>query len=237
MDIFQWFESEKGIEIPLYLKNLLKASGYDNKLVLSKISDDDFGKIEKFASTKLITIASPHEYRDFYGPYFDKFPSEFEIVDGHKNLIREIREILKQGQIRKHDKCTMTDENLEDCSENDLSSNLKMEPIDIDEENSFISRQTKQSLKAKYEIEFITEDYDSAWNRMHFQTSLNAANYLICYITCFCEERIKVSKLPKSKNCKPRWILSNFYVHFEKKHIRKISERKLISGHDFSHEK
>lgn len=82
------------VNIPIYIKNILALSGYDCIPVLRKFDAERFNKLEDFVRNKMrVLIESPldtdEDKKCYYHLYY-KIPSQFEIVEGHKELIMEI---------------------------------------------------------------------------------------------------------------------------------------------------
>ncbi|XP_044758739.1 uncharacterized protein LOC123316627 [Coccinella septempunctata] len=221
-------EYETNIKIPSYLKNLLKATGYDTRLVLTKLNEDHFSKIETFAVTKLVPMVSAAQRKDFFGPVFHADPSSFQILDGHKVLLLEISEQLKKRNKKYSDQWTMT-ENLETINDEKTSEgevkkeikSLQFSTQNLTEENETISRKLKQTLKSKFKNYWLSERIEEQWNNVMMKTYLTPSNSLNCQITCFCNQKIIINKLSRSCTTKARWIYSNYHTHFEKKHILK----------------
>lgn len=82
------------VHIPIYIKNILALSGFDSIPVLRKFDSERFKKLEDFVRNKMrVLIESPLEtdedIKNYYHLYY-KIPKQFEIVEGHKELIMEI---------------------------------------------------------------------------------------------------------------------------------------------------
>lgn len=86
------------VHIPIYIKNILELSGFDNIAVLRKIDPERIHKLEEFVRNKMrVLIEAPldtdEEKRNYYHLYY-KIPTQFEIVEGHKELIMEISQFV-----------------------------------------------------------------------------------------------------------------------------------------------
>lgn len=98
----------------------------------------------------------------------------------------------------------------------------------LTEENVTISRKLKQTLKSKYENYWLSEKIEEKWNNVVMATHLSSSNSLVCQITCFCKDKIKINKLSRSPTTKARWIYSNYHSHFEKKHA--LKNNSMVKG-------
>lgn len=86
------------VNIPIYIKNILELSGFDNIAVLRKFDPERINKLEDFVRKKMrVLIEAPldtdEEKRNYYHLYY-KIPAQFEIVEGHKELIMEISKFV-----------------------------------------------------------------------------------------------------------------------------------------------
>ncbi|XP_034248169.1 uncharacterized protein LOC117649460 [Thrips palmi] len=90
---------ETDIQIPLMLQNILALNGYDSKSLLASINDEVFNKIEAFmkASSDLL---SEEEVQQYYGIFKSK-PDKFQLLEGHKQLLRNISQKIVEQQKKK----------------------------------------------------------------------------------------------------------------------------------------
>lgn len=243
-DFYSHIEKSLNTQIPVYLKNLLKINGYNSKIVLKNIGNNDFEAIENFAKNDLVEIIPKSEYKNFYGPYFFNSPNKFKITAGDKKLIQIISDFLKgESSIKTFkDKATMT--NIETTSiqttpsegpsdsschknENKNENELEMLEHDLTIENASVSRIIKKWVCKKIsEIKQgsgrdndLKTDLKNKFNNIVFRTNVSSQGGLNCNITCFCGEKIKIYKQSQKSTFKARWICSNYYCHFSKKHL------------------
>lgn len=78
-------------EIPIYIKNVLSAFGYNNAVTLRKFNEEKIKSLEDFVKNdlNLFIDTSACDLKEYYY-VFSKDVSKFKIIDGHKELIMEI---------------------------------------------------------------------------------------------------------------------------------------------------
>lgn len=83
--------------VPMYIRNLLACQGFDCIAAIKNIVDDDIQHLEMFAKSEEYgrKIPKDADREQFYGFYHDA-QDRFEIVRGHKVLLREIVKFLSQ---------------------------------------------------------------------------------------------------------------------------------------------
>uniref|UniRef100_A0A6E8VLR3 Uncharacterized protein n=1 Tax=Anopheles coluzzii TaxID=1518534 RepID=A0A6E8VLR3_ANOCL len=83
--------------VPIYLKNLLKMSGYEAESSLRNLNDDDFIDMERFAREELIHLVPATQ---FYFHIFCSDPArEFRLVPGHRKLLLQISAYLNYTKV------------------------------------------------------------------------------------------------------------------------------------------
>ncbi|XP_024887128.1 uncharacterized protein LOC112464402 [Temnothorax curvispinosus] len=83
-----------GLNIPVYLKNIMRLKGYDTPIAIEKMSADTTKELELFGRTEMLKFIKEGEK---YSDYFNKYhicPSEFRIPTGHKALLDEIQKFV-----------------------------------------------------------------------------------------------------------------------------------------------
>lgn len=85
-DPFEEAELELGIKLPIWLKNIFVANGYDDKIIVGKIEEEDIKSTEDFAINTLPYIIEENEKKDYYG-IFKNHISNFKILDGYKKKL------------------------------------------------------------------------------------------------------------------------------------------------------
>lgn len=92
-----WDLIERKISIifPTYLRNILKLRGYDNAASVKTITSEDIEKFEIFAKTemnnRLPEFSRPIDYFYIYIG-----PDDFEILPGHKIILKEVVAYVKE---------------------------------------------------------------------------------------------------------------------------------------------
>lgn len=84
-------ETEIGLKVSVYLKNIMHLEGYDTSIAIQRMSADTIKELELFGRTEMLKFIKEGEK---HSDYFDKYhicPSEFRIPTGHKILLSEIR--------------------------------------------------------------------------------------------------------------------------------------------------
>lgn len=83
-------EREYSFKIPKYLVNLLNLQGYDNIFSVNQLDDDAINQLEVYARNERFRKQIPKEadLRDYFGIFYND-PAEFEILPGHKKLLRK----------------------------------------------------------------------------------------------------------------------------------------------------
>lgn len=87
-------ETEIGLKVPVYLKNIMHLEGYDTSIAIQRMSADTIKELELFGRTEMLKFIKEGEK---HSDYFDKYhicPSEFRIPTGHKILLSEIQKFV-----------------------------------------------------------------------------------------------------------------------------------------------
>lgn len=87
-------ETEMGLKVPVYLKNIMRLEGYDTTVAIQRMSAEDIEKLKLFGRKEMLMFIKKGEK---CSDYFDKYytcPSEFHIPTGHKILLNEIQKFV-----------------------------------------------------------------------------------------------------------------------------------------------
>lgn len=91
------------VKLPNYLVLLLTYNGYDNMVSLSRIDIPAIEKMETFARSKLSILLKDEEKTDFFG-IFDAMPELFEVVEGDRQLLFDLKDeivkLLRRGTLK-----------------------------------------------------------------------------------------------------------------------------------------
>lgn len=93
---WNFMERKMAIIFPTYLRNILKLRGYDNAVSVKAITTDDIeNNFEIFAKTSMTNrIPKNGNHEDYFSIYDG--PDDFEIIPGHKILLAEVVEYIKE---------------------------------------------------------------------------------------------------------------------------------------------
>ncbi|XP_033219561.1 uncharacterized protein LOC117174499 isoform X2 [Belonocnema kinseyi] len=93
-----WIEAETANKatIPLYLKNLLMMTEFDNLPSLEGLDTQQVEMMESFAQTEMENLIDPENpLTDYYGIY-GKYSKNFKILPGHRILLKELRDYCRK---------------------------------------------------------------------------------------------------------------------------------------------
>ena len=84
-------EYKIGFALPVYLKNILSMSGFDNPISFKRITEADIAEIEQFVLSDKMKKRIPKDgnLREYFGTFYEN-PEDFEIVLGHKKMLIEV---------------------------------------------------------------------------------------------------------------------------------------------------
>ncbi|CAG9765751.1 unnamed protein product [Ceutorhynchus assimilis] len=92
------------VQIPKNIKSLLSYCGWNSVSTFQNISESDIDEMERFARDDLSQLLEGTELKEFFG-VFAKKPSLFKLHGGHRQLLRNIKEMCKATSQIKCSKC------------------------------------------------------------------------------------------------------------------------------------
>lgn len=223
------FLTSIGIEIPIYLQNILKYAGYDTFHLLSELTDDDIKSLEKFTREDLNQLLGPQDdKKDFFGIFHNNVDI-FKIVPGHKKLLLEAALKLKLRETENRRKLDLNQQKLE--SENLKDDQDKSAPPTAlqNQEFSEICKQILSTQKAYIANLFANHsDYEkrlSQINKIEVKV-LKKNERMTGVISCpFCDKETNLSWFKQKENYNARPVYGNYHFHI-KKHLEKDNKGK-----------
>lgn len=96
-EFFTLLEKKLKVKIPIYVKNVLKISGFDNVLIMSKMKDESILQMEHFMQNEFIDIMIEERQSidDYYGIYKNA-RNNFKFLCGHKLLLKTLSKFCKE---------------------------------------------------------------------------------------------------------------------------------------------
>ncbi|XP_043274622.1 uncharacterized protein [Venturia canescens] len=83
-------EKESGVNVPAYIKNILKFNNFDNPLSFRHITPETIKELEEFSRHTMKDLLEPEtDLYQFYGR-FHKDPQKFQFMIGDRHLIEEL---------------------------------------------------------------------------------------------------------------------------------------------------
>ncbi|KAL0100980.1 hypothetical protein PUN28_019401 [Cardiocondyla obscurior] len=235
-DIFAEAERSLDMKIPTSLKNLLKASGFENEIIMANMNDSDIQNILLFARKDLHKLIEKEDLPNYYGLYW-KNPSVFEIMPGHKLMLSKPKE--KQIKRTEQKNQILHEVNLNQPSTSQLLSPINDEVTDDNLLASSEASRLEESLRVRKIITSwaqgkVTKDRWKTLKDPLYDILINIhASELNCSIKCFCGSTYNISKFSKGGSKSKRWIYSNFQVHLLKKHIESSSATKFVNKKNY----
>lgn len=211
--------------IPTYIINILKLTGYDSPVVLGNVTMEDIAVMESFVRSNLEALL-PDNYNayDYYGSYGNN-KTAFQFVPGHLKLIFELKAFInkKSPQNFKRTEASKHKQNFVN-GQSSSSQNTCVEAeicgkIPEPENNStkisqlvtiWLQKNVPTSLKTKFDFTnlFIIVNEESA------------------KIKCpLCENHF-INIVSSQLKTERRWIISNFVRHIKKVHLERMAEAK-----------
>lgn len=252
-NIFCDIEKQLNTKIPQTLRNILIVTGFDDIQLLKDITEKNIFEIEVFVKTKLHTCIKQEDYINYYGPLYCNSPENFQFVLGHKIILDKISQYCKQKLSKKFDKATMTEPLLDekqdsrkedsaavtevrgvDCTIKSKHNGKTTNTTDISLENKYILKTIKNWTNTKFES-FDTAVFDNMKIFCTVAESTNSNVSMTCTINCFCGINIKISKMSRSSGGSSRWIYTNYYTHFNRRHSPSKQHLDLDLDRDFNH--
>lgn len=254
MDLYALVREKFHEEVPLYLKNILKHSGYDNRLSLANITEKEINQIELFAKTQLKYILlkkSNVNYEEFYHLYNDNI-EDFIILPGHKKFLLAIGEMCgeENNKMKLKESFFSDDYNTKRRKISNLPIPTTSEEIGSDACESINGDKSGDSVNSQEEYRYV---YDICYqwikkfsdtlsepeqnkvietlHRLEIKISASSLEDTVyyAYIKCsLCQTEIKTQKRIR-KEGNSTWLISNFYKHFKFHFSEKpaSSERKM----------
>lgn len=88
-------EKESSINVPSYIKNILRFNNFDNSLSFRHITANTIQELEEFFRDVMKDFLEPEtDLQLFYGRYH-KCPEKFQFMIGNKHLIGELVTFVK----------------------------------------------------------------------------------------------------------------------------------------------
>ncbi|KAB0792792.1 hypothetical protein PPYR_14751 [Photinus pyralis] len=254
-DIFQEFQKEYNVVIPLYLKNLLKFCGFDNQATLSQWSEDKAKEVVKVA-VDFIPSVFPTSKDAYLGPFSNS--KVFDILPGQKLLLEKLKlfaERKEKAQAESHKRKIQNRDNrekkrpknnlheneqnsdkIQKSSQNfpdDMCTNRGTNVIGTGAEKDNIIATIKKWILGQLVTYNVAckENADIQTKLLTLDLTFSNDFEKIPSILCFCSKTIKLHRT--KSNCVA--IYSNYYKHF-KTHLKaslKGSEKNITS--DFAH--
>lgn len=194
------YEQEYHEQFPIYLKNIIKDSGYADVTFLANCENFEnlMYNLEKFAREELPLIVSKEYWNDYFGKYANN-PGNFKILPGHRIKIAQLIKKCQEMKKRKRE-----NHRLEPPAT--LTSNVP--PPDQNQLLQALAIPIKKWAKAYVSEHSIAINCDTIDN-MNIEIIKCTNNICEAKLECFlCNTSIKLSKYMT----KP-WITSNFYKH------------------------
>lgn len=212
-NIFDDFEREFKVKIPIHLKKLLIFAGFDNNLTLEDLNDDDLGQIEETARAVV-----PNVFRnDELFQYLDKFascPGSFCLLPGQKKLLFKLGLFAKNRMIvpNEQGKARKIAPNKEKSKSQRpvAAQNESTEEISIEERNDIIQKAIRWTREyicstSKDDASKVLEKI----NEMKIIVMPGTTKY--CQICCFiCSSKCKIFRAATGT-----WLLSNYHKHLK----------------------
>ncbi|XP_018563230.1 uncharacterized protein LOC108904975 [Anoplophora glabripennis] len=254
MDLFALVREKFHEEVPLYLKNILKHSGYDNRLSLAGITEKEINQIELFAKTQLKYILlkkSNVNYEEFYHLYNENI-EDFIILPGHKKLLLAIGEMCAEenNKMKLKESFFSDDYNAKRRKISNLPIPIASEDLGSDACESISGDKSGDSVNSQEEYKYV---YDICYqwikkfsdtlseseqnkvietlHRLEIKISSASPEDTVYYAyikCCICQTEIKTQKRIRREG-NSTWLISNFYKHFKFHFSEKpaSSERKV----------
>ncbi|XP_031357928.1 uncharacterized protein LOC116181664 isoform X2 [Photinus pyralis] len=199
-------EQKLEVQIPLFLKNIVKVSGLANKIGIKNLSEDDINRLEEFVKGELVDLIDKEEYENYYGPLFKKKPTNFKFLMGHRKLLLAMSE--SQRELTTTTSQQQNKRKVKPSREPSIASTCNNTNLQMAENLSKYSTKIKQNIVSwvlllKKESK-ITEDeereYTTKIKSIEYQCSPDDDDFICCYIPCFiCDAKVKDNSKPKSK--------------------------------------
>lgn len=241
-DLFDNIEESLGIHLPLYLKNILKYSGYDNRLSLANITEADIRDIEAFARSSLMIHLKDKKvknYEDFYHIFSDNIEN-FMILPGHQKLIMAIgtmlaekinEEKLKNASqkqtnqaAKKRKLCQVASTSVASEMPGDGIVQIKTENIHLDinaqQESKYLKQYCTQSIRKLQEVLPETKKLQIEDNLQYLEINISRScvDGVVCfgYVKCpICRTEVKVQKQIRGEGKAACWLIWDFCKHFK----------------------
>lgn len=194
------YEQEHHEQFPIYLKNIIKDSGYADVTFLANCESFEnlMYNLEKFAREELPLIVSKEYWNDYFGKYANN-PGNFKILPGHRIKIAQLIKKCQEMKKRKR-------ENHRVEPPASLTSNVP--PPDQNQLLQALAIPIKKWAKAYVSEHSLGINCDTI-DHMNIEITKCTNNICEAKLDCFlCNTSIKLSKYMT----KP-WITSNFYKH------------------------
>ncbi|KAB0803810.1 hypothetical protein PPYR_00780 [Photinus pyralis] len=192
-------EQKLEVQIPLFLKNIVKVSGLANKIGIKNLSEDDINRLEEFVKGELVDLIDKEEYENYYGPLFKKKPTNFKFLMGHRKLLLAMSE--SQRELTTTTSQQQNKRKVKPSREPSIASTCNNTNLQMAENLSKYSTKIKQNIVSwvlllKKESK-ITEDeereYTTKIKSIEYQCSPDDDDFICCYIPCFiCDAKVKV---------------------------------------------
>lgn len=186
---FDLLYEEYGLDVPLYMANILSINGFDNLLSLQELEESDIKSMEHFAREEMIDLVKDDERVDFYGIFHDSI-DKFKFIAGHRKMLLGLKSVLNTEEPPRKRK------RLEDSNDNkkpDMNDIRKM-LINVVNKNEALKLCEKQISESFIELHGESESCKAR---------------ISCVFTG-CKQK---TEIPFKDN---RWITSNFTRHVKK---------------------
>lgn len=198
-----------GAEIPLHLKNMLTAQGYDNFVSLQTLTPESITEVEEYARTVLSSaLGSCQDNKEMFG-IFASDPTKYRIAPGNKVILNKIGEAIK---------------NMQNLSKADININStpplkpisKTTKLECDKEKEAKKLRSLIIDGLKTDFSFTNNDNSTDKNNpiSIIVESFSTAK-LFCLIGTCKQNKCSITL---SRTDKRSWSTFNYYRHFKKFH-------------------
>lgn len=236
-------EKAKGIELPVYVKNILDMNSFNHPIVFQGINEKVIDELESFARETMRELLDEDvDLKLFYG-MFHKTPQKFKFAMGDRhllvNLVQFVKEkdpdywesmtdaskILISNTIPVQQKSSLSKVITPDLPE----SNVKMEVEEVtkiltkmlrssnDKEKKLtIMKKENEELRSEGPISVRQLNVQVSVKEIYGEDGLPLSFTYIAQMTCYiCKKKVSITKTAPTENRKSRWVLTNFIRHID----------------------
>lgn len=231
-------QEENGVEIPIYIKNILTLSNLDNPLSFQCITDDTIKELEAFARENMRDFLKRGDNLEFYFGRYHRMPDKFRFLIGDRLMIKELvtfvkiqsKDYWKMGTLQHFGQSLSYSINPDielDERDQQLLLNWPPDPTMEQEELATQVRKvlTTEDLGCKVDLQALLTKVDvqvkvkSMFDKQRQQEYYVSQGTIKCVL---CSGKLTIRKNSIAGAKRSRWITSNF-----RRHIRFHREGKL----------